>query len=85
MLLKKHMSLIQVLSLARKRSEMKKKKPNKEQEYRLALLRISTMGCTANGSRMKEDVIDWQNIGRMATSLAAETLAKKCRACGKPE
>lgn len=59
---------------------MKNKKVSKEEEYRLTLLSISNMGVG-----IKEDIIDWQNIGKGAVHKARQVLAKKCPKCGKVE
>ncbi len=53
------------------------KKPS-EQDLRLALLKISEMG-----ARLKPEMVDWQNIGKSAVSLAKEVLREKCVECGK--
>jgi hypothetical protein len=50
----------------------------KERDYRLALLKIAEMG-----KGLKPEIIDWSNIGRNAVSFARETLAGKCRTCGR--
>lgn len=54
---------------------MKKKE---DQIDRLALVKISNLG-----QGIKEDIKDWANIGRMAVKTAQDTLAAKCKTCGK--
>jgi hypothetical protein len=50
----------------------------KEQDLRLALLKISEMG-----KGIKPEIIDWQNIGKNAVATAKEVLREKCVECGK--
>lgn len=60
---------------------MKKKPRTKKktiEDYRLALLRIASFG-----QGIKPDIIDWQNIGKMAVGEAKEALREKCLECGK--
>lgn len=49
-----------------------------EKDLRLALLKISELG-----KGIKSDVIDWQNIGKMAVQTAKEALMEKCVECGR--
>lgn len=56
------------------------KKPTQDEaiSYQMTLLKISNMG-----SGLKENVIDWQNIGKNAVHTAKEALRKKCKEYGK--
>lgn len=50
-----------------------------EKLYLEALHAIAKMGYA-----MRDDLIDWQNIGKNAVKIARETVAGKCGTCGKP-
>lgn len=57
-----------------------KKRISKDQEYRRMLISISNLGVG-----IKEDIKDWQNIGKMAVAWARQALEEKCKTCGKPK
>lgn len=61
-------------------AEKVKKKISKKQDYRLVLISISNLGMG-----IREDLLDWQNIGKMAVSRARQALEEKCKTCGKPK
>ena len=56
---------------------MAKRRTKREDDLDSALRHIAEMGIG-----MKEDVIDWQNIGKNAVATARNALAGKCETCG---
>lgn len=50
----------------------------REKEYREALDKIAAMGVG-----VKQQMIDWSNIGKNAVYTATEALKEKCSKCGK--
>ena len=60
----------------KRKSDQRIEVPVKEMQE--ALKHIAEMGLN-----MKEDVIDWKNIGKNAVHTARVTLAGKCTECGR--
>lgn len=57
---------------------------NKVQAQVIDELKAVVSKIASMGKGMKPEIIDWQNIGKMATRAAREYLQPKCRTCGQP-
>lgn len=53
-------------------------KKSRQQQIELTLIDISQMG-----KGLKENIIDWEQIGKNAVYAAKEALREKCPRCGK--
>lgn len=53
---------------------------SKERDYKKALYQIAMMG-----HGMKDEIRDWQQIGRNAVFVAREVLTGKCPTCNHPK
>lgn len=59
------------------------KHTNRVQAEQICELRNALMKIAKMGQGMREEVIDWKNIGRNAVFTAQDVLAAKCRTCGQ--